>query len=64
MARIIVMPDDTDLRHGIRGTVLYAARVAPERLDDLQSSEQLLERLEAAVRGNVAGAYEDTALAR
>jgi hypothetical protein len=64
MARIIVMPDNTDLRHGIRGTVLYMARVAPEQLDDLQFSEQILERLEAAVRGNVAGAYEDTVLAR
>ena len=56
MARIIVMPDATDLRHGIRGTILYAAWVAPEHLDDLQSSEEILERLEGAVRGEVARA--------
>jgi len=56
MARIIVMPDATDLRQRIRGTVLYAAWVAPEHLDDLQSSEAILERLEGAVRGEVARA--------
>ena len=51
MARIIVMQDATHLRDGIRGTVLYAEQIAPERLDDLLSSEQILERLERAVRG-------------
>jgi hypothetical protein len=51
MARIIVMPDATHLRDGIRGTILYAEQIAPERLDDLLSSEQILERLERAVRG-------------
>ena len=56
MARIIVMPDATDLQQGIRGTILYAARVTPEHLDDLQSSEEILERLEGAVRGEVARA--------
>jgi hypothetical protein len=50
MARIIVMPDASQLRLGIRGTVLYAEQVSPERLDDLRSSEQILERLERAVR--------------
>ena len=51
MARIIVMPDATHLRDGINGTILYAEHVWPEHLDDLVSSEQILERLEGAVRG-------------
>ena len=50
MARIIVMPDATPLNEGINGTIPYAERVAPERLDHLLSSEQILERLEGAVR--------------
>ena len=50
MARIIVMPDASHLKMGIRGTVLYAEQVRPEHLDDLHSSEQILERLERAVR--------------
>ena len=50
MARIIVMPDASELRLGIRGTVLYAEQVDPSQLDDLSSSEELLERLETAVR--------------
>jgi hypothetical protein len=50
MARIIVMPDATHLTLGIRGTILYAEQVGPEHLDDLHSSEQILERLERAVR--------------
>jgi hypothetical protein len=50
MARLIVMPDATHLRHGIRGTILYAEQVRPEQLDDLRSSEEILERLERAVR--------------
>ena len=50
MARIIVMPDATHLKEGINGTILYAEQVAPEHLDDLLSSEQILERLEGAVR--------------
>jgi hypothetical protein len=50
MARLIVMPDASDLRLGIKGTVLYAEQVRPEHLDDLHSSEQILERLERAVR--------------
>jgi hypothetical protein len=50
MARIIVMPDASHLTLGIRGTVLYAENVWPEHLDDLRSSEQILERLEKAVR--------------
>jgi hypothetical protein len=50
MARIIVMPDATHLNLGIRGTILYAEQVGPEHLDDLHSSEQILERLERAVR--------------
>jgi hypothetical protein len=65
MARIIVMPNAQHLAQGIRGTILYAEHVSPEHLDDLQSSEQILERLEGAVRaeaklyehaGNGAGA--------
>ena len=64
MARIIVMPDATYLRQGIRGTILHAQRVTPEHLDDLHSSEEILERLEGAVRGEVAAAvYEDAGLA-
>jgi hypothetical protein len=51
MARIIVMPDAKHLREGIDGTILYLEEVAPEHLDSLPSSEQILERLEAAVRG-------------
>ena len=51
MPRIIVMPDAPHLKQGIRGTILYAEQIAPERLDDLISSEQILERLERAVRG-------------
>jgi hypothetical protein len=51
MPRIIVMPDATHLKEGINGTILYAEQVAPEHLDDLISSEQILERLEGAVRG-------------
>jgi hypothetical protein len=54
MARIIVMPDATHLKQGIRGTILYAEEVGPETLDDLHSSEQILERLERAVRGEKA----------
>lgn len=50
MARVIVMPDASHLRVGISGTVLYAAEVRPEHLDDLHSSEQILEHLERAVR--------------
>jgi hypothetical protein len=50
MARIIVMPDATYLREGITGRILYAEEIAPEHLDDLCSSEQILERLEGAVR--------------
>ena len=50
MARIIVMPDATHLKEGIDGTILYAEHVAPEHLDDLVASEQILERLEGAVR--------------
>ena len=50
MARIIVMPDATHLKLGIRGTILYAEQVGPEHLDDQLSSEQILERLEGAVR--------------
>jgi len=51
MARIIVMTDATHLKEGINGTILYAEHVEPEHLDDLYSSEQILERLEGAVRG-------------
>jgi hypothetical protein len=50
MARIIVMPDATHLTLGIRGTILYAEQVGPQNLDDLHSSELILERLERAVR--------------
>ena len=50
MARIIVMPDAKHLKEGIEGPILYAEEIAPEHLDDLQSSEQILERLEGAVR--------------
>jgi len=50
MARIIVMPDASHLREGIKGRILYAEQIAPEHLDDLRSSEQILERLEGAVR--------------
>jgi hypothetical protein len=50
VARIIVMPDATHLKDGIRGTVLYAEEVAPEQLDNMVSSQQILERLEGAVR--------------
>ena len=56
MARIIVMPDATDLRQGISGTILYAAWVTPGHLDDLQSSEEIPDRLAGAVRGGVARA--------
>jgi hypothetical protein len=51
MARIIVMPNAKHLEEGIEGTILYAEQIAPEHLDDLLSSEQILERLERAVRG-------------
>ena len=50
MARIIVMPDASNLMLGIRGTVLLAEQVEPEQLDDLHASEQFLQRLETAVR--------------
>jgi hypothetical protein len=50
MPRIIVMPDAKHLKEGIDGTILYAEQVAPEHLDDLISSEQVLELLEGAVR--------------
>ena len=50
MPRIIVMPDAKHLTEGIDGTILYAEQVAPEHLDDLISSEQILELLEGAVR--------------
>jgi hypothetical protein len=50
MARIIVMPDAKHLKDGITGPILYAEQIAPEHLDDLVSSEQILERLEGAVR--------------
>ena len=54
MARIIVMPDAKHLREGIEGTILYVEQVGPEHLDDLLSSEQILERLEGAVRAEAA----------
>ena len=50
MARIIVMPDATHLKEGVNGTILYAEEIAPEHLDDLRSSEQILAHLEGAVR--------------
>jgi len=50
MARIIVMLDAKELNQGIRGTILHAEQVSPEHLDDLRSSEEILERLEGAVR--------------
>ena len=50
MARIIVMPDAKHLKEGVEGTILYAEQVGPEHLDDLRSSELILERLEGAVR--------------
>jgi hypothetical protein len=50
MARVIVMPDASDLRLGIKGTILHAEQVEPEHLDDLHASERFLERLERAVR--------------
>jgi hypothetical protein len=50
MARIIVMPDAEHLKQGVSGTILYAEQVAPEHLDDLHCSEQILERVEVAVR--------------
>jgi len=53
MPRIIVMPDATHLHDGIKGTILYAEQVAPQHLDDLRSSEEILERLEGAVREEV-----------
>jgi hypothetical protein len=56
MARIIVMPDATHINLGIRGTILCAEQVGPEHLDDLHSSEQILERLERAVRETGAAA--------
>ena len=56
MARIIVMPNATHLKQGVRGTILYAEQVGPEHLDDLHSSEQILERLERAVREEGAAA--------
>ena len=56
MARIIVMPDAKNLKQGIRGTILYVEQVRPEHLDDLRSSEQILERLEGAVRAEEATA--------
>jgi hypothetical protein len=55
MARIIVMPDAKHLKEGIEGPILYAEEVAPEHLDDLRCSEQILERLEGAVREEGAG---------
>ncbi len=51
MARLIVMSDAKHLKEGINGTILYAEQVAPEHLDDLFCSEQILQRLEGAVRG-------------
>jgi hypothetical protein len=51
MTRIIVMPDAEHLKEGVNGTILYVEQVAPEHLDDLHSSEQILDRLEGAVRG-------------
>jgi hypothetical protein len=50
MTQIIVMPDATHLRFGTRRTILYAEQVGPEHLEDSRSSEQILERLERAVR--------------
>jgi hypothetical protein len=50
MARIIVMPDARHLKDGIDGEILYAEQVAPAHLDDMVSSQQILERLEGAVR--------------
>jgi hypothetical protein len=50
MARIIVMTDAAHLREGIEGTIIYAEEITPEHLDDLRSSEQILEHLEGAVR--------------
>ena len=51
MARIVVMPDATHLQEGINSTILYAEHVTPGHLDDLRCSEEILERVEGAVRG-------------
>ena len=48
MARLIVMSDAKHLKEGINGTILYAEQVAPEHLDDLHSSEQILECLQGS----------------
>jgi hypothetical protein len=56
MARIIVMPDAKHLKEGIKGTIIHAEQVTPQHLDDLRSSEQILERLEGAVREERVGA--------
>jgi hypothetical protein len=64
VARIIVMADAKHLREGIEGTILYAEQVAPEHLDDLRCSEQILERLEGAVRGERVAVWDMLPTAR
>ena len=45
MARVIVMPNATNLEQGVSGKVLLAERVDPTKLEDEQA---LLESLEEA----------------
>jgi len=55
MARIIVMPDASHLELGIRGTILHAEQIEPRQLDDLPSFEQIMDRLETALRAGGSG---------
>ena len=49
MARVIVMPNATNLEQGISGKVLLAERVDPTKLENVQTSLEFLERLVRAI---------------
>jgi hypothetical protein len=49
MARVIVMPNAANLEHGVSGRILFAEKVDPTKLEDVQTSLEFLERLERAI---------------
>ncbi len=50
MPRVIVLPDADRLDEGVTTNLLLAERVDPIHLDDFETSQRFLDRLEWAVR--------------
>ena len=49
MARVIVLPNASNLEQGVAGRILLAEKLDPTKLEDVQASLEFLERLECAV---------------